>query len=253
LRRAASLAPDITRAAVPALWGMWHEGGSIPCNTRLAISAAAPLPLSLEQQIFERCGLKVHNFYGSTECGGIAYDVATKPRQDETCAGAALKNVELSVDEAGCLIVRSGAAGETYWPESGPNLGQGVFRTNDLATISDGVVYLRGRAGDQINVAGRKVSPEVIERALSLHPQVRQCTAFGVPSAEEERAEMIVACLVASGSLTGDKLRQFLIARLPAWQVPRDWWFVESLETNRRGKISRAEWRRRYLDSKRLG
>jgi len=35
---------------------------------------------------------------------------------------------------------------------------------------------------------------------------------------------------------------------LPAWQVPREWWFVDGLESNRRGKLSRAEWRKRYLE-----
>jgi long-chain acyl-CoA synthetase len=96
------------------------------------------------------------------------------------------------------------------------------------------------------------VSPEVIERALTEHPQVRHCTVFGVPSAEMERAETIVVCLVAAGKVTSDTLRQFLMARLPAWQIPRDWWFVDSLETNRRGKVSRAEWRRRYLEQRRV-
>jgi acyl-CoA synthetase (AMP-forming)/AMP-acid ligase II len=247
VRRGAASASGVTLAAVPALWGTWHEAGSIPANVRLAISAAAPLPLLLEQQIFERQGLKVHNFYGSTECGGIAYDRAAGPRRDETCAGAPMQNVDLSLDDRGCLVVRSPAAGETYWPDARPELGQGVFRTNDLATISDGIVYLRGRAGDQINVAGRKVSPEAIERVLNQHPSVRHCIVFGVPSPEVERGEMIVACLVAAGNVTGDRLRQFLTSHLPAWQVPRDWWFVDSLETNRRGKVSRAEWRKRYL------
>jgi len=252
VRRGAALMPEITLAAVPALWATWAEGGSVPPNIRLAISAAAPLPLPLEKQIFENHGLKVHNFYGSTECGGIAYDPASEPRRDETCAGVAMRNVELSIDEGGCLVVRSAAVGERYWPERGTNLGSGVFRTNDLATMLEGVVYLRGRAGDQINVAGRKVSPEVIERALTEHPQVRHCTVFGVPSAEMERAETIVVCLVAAGKVTSDTLRQFLMARLPAWQIPRDWWFVDSLETNRRGKVSRAEWRRRYLEQRRV-
>jgi acyl-CoA synthetase (AMP-forming)/AMP-acid ligase II len=164
-----------------------------------------------------------------------------------------MQNVDLSVDDRGCLVVRSRAAGETYWPDARPELGQGVFRTNDLATISDGIVYLRGRAGDQINVAGRKVSPEAIERVLTQHPLVRHCVVFGVPSPEVERGEMIVACLVVAGNVTGDRLRQFLTSHLPAWQVPRDWWFVDSLETNRRGKVSRAEWRKRYLGRRPAG
>jgi acyl-CoA synthetase (AMP-forming)/AMP-acid ligase II len=41
-----------------------------------------------------------------------------------------------------------------------------------------------------------------------------------------------------------------MLERLPAWQMPRDWWFVDSLATNRLGKISRVEWRRRYLEAK---
>src|SRR5262249_26078651 len=116
VRRGAAAASQVALAAVPALWSTWHEAGAIPANTGLAISAAAPLPLILERQIFEKYGLKVHNFYGSTECGGIAYDATTEPRKDETCAGLALKNVQLSIDEGGCLVVRSGAAGEIYWP-----------------------------------------------------------------------------------------------------------------------------------------
>jgi acyl-CoA synthetase (AMP-forming)/AMP-acid ligase II len=123
-----------------------------------------------------------------------------------------------------------------------------MFRTNDLVEIQNGQVLLRGRATDQINVAGRKVSPETIERALGGHPLVRECLAFGVPSPGADRGETIVACLPADPRLSANVLRDYLITRLPAWQMPRDWWFVDSLASNRRGKLSRADWRRRYLE-----
>jgi acyl-CoA synthetase (AMP-forming)/AMP-acid ligase II len=109
-------------------------------------------------------------------------------------------------------------------------------------------VYLRGRVGDQINVAGRKVSPETIEKVLASHPAVRECLAFGVPSSDAERGEKIVACLSLNSEIGNDALKQFAMAQLPAWQVPRHWWVVDSLETNQRGKLSRAEWRKRYLE-----
>ena len=54
---------------------------------------------------------------------------------------------------------------------------------------------------------------------------------------------MIVACVVAKSALASGELRQFLLARLPAWQVPREWRFVDSLAPNARGKLSRAQWR----------
>ncbi|HXJ60520.1 MAG TPA: fatty acid--CoA ligase family protein [Verrucomicrobiae bacterium] len=245
VRPACSLAPHLTLAAVPALWRAWHEASALPANLRLAISAGAPLPLPLETAIYGQCGLKIHNFYGATECGGIAYDSSAVPRQDASCIGAPLQDVRLSLDSQGCLEVRGAAVGSTYWPTPAATLDQGCYRTSDLADLRDGMVYLRGRAGDQINVAGRKVSPESIEHELLRHERVQDCLVFGAPSPEAERSEMVVACVVVEPSVRIEDLRQFLLERLPAWQVPREWRVVESLSPNQRGKLSRTEWRKR--------
>src|SRR5258706_229491 len=140
-------------AAVPALWRMWADAQAIPGNVRLAISAAARLPLALERQVYERQGVKIHNFYGSSECGGIAYDRGTESRTEECCAGSAMENVMLTIGEDGCLCVESDAVAQTYWPEPQPDLGNRLFRTNDLLHITNRQVLLRGRASDQINVA----------------------------------------------------------------------------------------------------
>ena len=86
--------------------------------------------------------------------------------------------------------------------------------------------------------------------ALAAHPQVRECLTFSVPSEDVQRGELIVACVAAESTLTGESLRQYVMTKLPAWQAPREWWFVDSLELNHRGKVSRAEWRRRYLERK---
>jgi acyl-coenzyme A synthetase/AMP-(fatty) acid ligase len=243
LRRAAAMVPNTILPGVPALWRTWYEAGAIPANVRLAISAGAPLPLALEHDVFAKAGLKIHNFYGATECGGIAYDCSPKPRSDATCVGSPMKNVSLSVNQDGCLEVRSAAVGQSYWPAPETNLGGGCYSTSDLAEIQDGQVFLRGRAGDQINVAGRKVSPEIVERALARHPQVRDCLVFGAPGAGSGRGEIIVACVVADAAATCEVLRQFLLDQLPAWQVPREWRLVDSLAPNQRGKLSRSEWR----------
>ena len=72
-----------------------------------------------------------------------------------------------------------------------------------------------------------------------------------MPSAEAERTEKIVACVVNHAAVSSDALRQFLLERLPAWQVPRECHFVDSLAINERGKISRAQWRKTFLASHR--
>ena len=251
IRRAAEGESALTLPAVPALWRAWHKAGTIPRNVRLAISAGAPLPANLEQAVFQTSGIKIHNFYGSSECGGIAFDADNAPRTDDACVGAPMRNVELTVNEEGCLEVRSRAVGETYWPEATPALAAGCFQTSDLAELKHGLVHLRGRLSDQINVAGRKVSPAHIEGALLLHKSVGECLVFGVPSSDADRSENIVACVVSNEPVTSEDLKQSLLARLPAWQVPREWWFVPALSPGRRGKISRVEWREKFLERRR--
>lgn len=248
LRRTAARAPAVTLPAVPALWRAWHDADAIPGNVALAISAGAPLPLELEREVYARYGLKIHNFYGSSECGGIAYDAANSPRSDAACVGAPMRNVTVDLGADGCVQIRSAAVAEGYWPDPDPKLGGGVFRTSDMGEIREGLLCLRGRAGDQINVAGRKVSPETIEALLSTHPQVRACLVFGVPNHDAPRGEEIVACVDVESGVDEEGLRQFALSRMPAWQVPRDWWIVDSLRANPRGKLSRAHWRERYLE-----
>ncbi len=244
IRRAAENESFLTLAAVPAMWRAWHETDAVPKNVRLAISAGAPLPLNLEQEVFKSHGLKIHNFLGSSECGGIAYDSSETPRTEATLAGSPMQNVSLSVNGDGCLVVHSRAVAETYWPKKTDSLGNGIFQTNDLAELKDGQVYLRGRLSDQINVAGRKISPETIEHALLANPKVRECLVFGALSRDAERTEIIAA--VVASSATESELKFFLLKSLPAWQVPREWHFVDSLSTNARGKISRAGWRKQF-------
>jgi acyl-CoA synthetase (AMP-forming)/AMP-acid ligase II len=246
-RRACGGLGTITVAAVPALWQAWHEAGAIGPEIRLAISAGAPLPLALEQAVFDRTGLKIHNFYGASECGGIAYDRLKEPRIDFACVGEPMIDVEVTVAESGCLAVRSQAVGETYWPTPSPQLAAGCFVTSDLGELRRGRVYLLGRASDLINVAGRKVAPETIEQVLRTHPAVRECVVFGVPAGAVAQGETIVALVAGTGDAEAGSLRGFLLERLPAWQVPREWRFLDALPVNERGKLARAEWRQHYL------
>ena len=144
VERALARFDKVTLPAVPAMWRAWLGAGILNNRIRLAISAGAPLTLPLEQAAYERAHLKIHNFYGSTECGGIAYDRTGIPRTDAACVGHALDGVALSiVDDR--LEVRSGAVALGYADDlSSVTLGQGRFLTTDHAEIEpDGHVLLR--------------------------------------------------------------------------------------------------------------
>ncbi|NOY00157.1 MAG: long-chain fatty acid--CoA ligase [Verrucomicrobia bacterium] len=143
-----------TLPAVPAMWRAWLEAGVLNGDAvKLAISAGAPLSLELESRLYKQEGLKVHNFYGSSECGGIAYDRSENPREDAACVGTALENVNLEIcGSEGKLVVRSLAVGEAYRSANVNEtaLGNGEFTTSDLAEIDGGTaqVYLRARSGE---------------------------------------------------------------------------------------------------------
>lgn len=238
---------DVSLPAVPVLWQAWANGGKLPSSIRLAISAGAPLPVELERLLFERDGIKVHNFLGASECGGIAYDRTEEPRSDWTVAGTAMKGVQLHIADDGCLEVQSPAVAETYYPESDDRLGGGIYRSGDLAEMDpSGQIRLLGRSTDLINVAGRKVGPETIEVQIRDHPAVADVLVFSVPE-EGGRNEAIVAAVALKHPVSEMELRDFLGRSLPSWQLPRRWWFLGEIPADIRGKRSRKLWRERFL------
>ena len=222
-----------------------EDGPPLP-RLRLCISAGAPLPPQVGMDFTQRFGLKIHTFYGSSECGGIAYDAGEEPIYEAGFAGTPLRHVEIL---PGCaagesqMEVRSEAVGEGYFPEPSPEvLAEGRFVPSDLVRMGARGLYLAGRATDVINIAGRKLNPGEVEAQLARCPGVREVVVFGVPS--PLRHEEAVACV--SGLLQADEVLRFARTVLSGWQVPRDIWIVKELPVNDRGKISRRELARLY-------
>jgi acyl-CoA synthetase (AMP-forming)/AMP-acid ligase II len=71
---------------------------------------------------------------------------------------------------------------------------------------------------------------------------VRDAVVFGVASAL--RGEEPVACIV--GEVSKDALLRHCATALPSWQVPRDFWMLDTLPVNERGKLSRRELSKQY-------
>lgn len=245
VRKACSGGP-CTLASVPALWRVWHDAKITLSGVKLAISAGAPLAAALENEVFQAAGIKIHNFLGASESGGIAYDRSGVPRSDGAMVGTALDNVSLSSSD-NMLEVRGPAVGETYWPGPRPELQNGVFRASDLVEFQVGQLFICGRASDVIHIAGRKVAPEEIERALLKHPAVRECLVVDLPRPGLENQ---IAAVIVGDERSLNSIRSRLEELLPAWQMPRHWRFVESLGHNERGKVSRAHWRERLTAPK---
>lgn len=212
-----------------------------PPRLRLCISAGAPLSRAVWEKFHSRFGLRLHTFYGSSECGGIAYD-RTGELPEEGFVGAPMRGVEVTVANDGRIEIRSAAVGAGYFPKDDPTLGGGCFRPADLVHQTARGLVLAGRESDFINVAGRKLNPCEVEHVLAQFPGVQQVIVFGVPS--KVRGEEPVACIV--GDVDAAALLRDTATALAPWQVPRDVWLVPELPVNERGKISRRAMAERY-------
>lgn len=258
LRRALLTERPLTLAAVPAMWQAWDRLGLDFTSVHLAVSAGAPLPLELEVSVFARTGLKIHNFYGSSECGGIAYDRTATPREKAALVGTPLSGVTITVDPVtSCLRITSAAVAEGYVSSGAGDVdgapGGGTWLTHDLATVTEHQeISLLGRLSDFISVAGHKLSPSLIEDVLYRIPGVRCCVVFGVPSPNTIRVEDMVACvnLVPGTDLN---ILKSAFGAFPSIHCPRNWWVCDELQPDSRGKISRNQWRNRWLAEESCG
>ncbi len=211
-------------------------------DLRLCISAGAPLTPAVGRAFTERFHRKIHTFYGSSECGGITYD-ASDADYESGFVGREMQGVAHTSGDH--LKVCGPAVGDAYWPTPDPNaLGGGTFVTGDIVEKRERGYYITGRALDVINIAGRKLNPLEVEARIGEMPGVREVVVFGVGS--ESRSEEAIACIVPAPSLDRLALIRQCRETLSTWQVPRDFWFVESFPVNERGKTSRRELARQY-------
>jgi long-chain acyl-CoA synthetase len=229
---------------VPAIFRTLAEVVGVGNALRLCISAGAPLTSEIAWRFLESWGLKLHSFYGASECGGICYDSSEAPDVPSGYVGPPLRNVAVTMEKRGPsqIQVRGPAVGSGYHPDQvDENLREGSFRPSDLLEWNGHGYVIAGRTSDLINVGGRKVNPGEVERVLRLSPRVRDVVVLGI--AANARGEEVAACV--TGGATEDELRRLCSRNLPAWQVPRRWFFLEEIPLSARGKISRADLRAR--------
>ena len=212
--------------AAPSIWRAWHRSGIlIDSPIALAVSAGSPLALALENDVFAASGLKIHNFYGASECGGISFDFTESPRTSAGDVGTPLPGVDVSIREDGRLIVASSSVACGYDVLRDDDLlSNGNYLTRDLGFLDDsGKIQLTGTMGGSINVAGRKVSPAKVEAAILATGLVRRVKVTGIPSTDPERHEEISVLVELHDGIALDALKSAAAANLSSWELPRHW------------------------------
>lgn len=219
-----------------------NEPPPLAPSVRLVISAGALLSPSVAERFRRTYGRGVHTLYGSSECGGICYD-RTGTAAERGAVGTAVKDVRIELvpgpdgDGAGGLVVvHSPAVAATYLPAPDPRLGAGRFETADLAEWRDGELVLRGRAGQTINIRGRKVEPAEVEHVIRRLAGVDDVVVLGVSSPHDQET---VRAVVAGRAdrVSDDDIRTWCRQHLAQHKVPRSILLVDAIRYTSRGKV----------------
>ena len=213
---------------------------------RICISAGAPLPAETVQQFYRRYKLRIHSFYGSSECGGIMFDREGRLDAPSGFVGTPLNGVQIAHLQNDRIEITGTNVGDGYFPDQdSETLQPGRFRPGDLVRWLGESAQLYGRASDFINIAGKKIHPSLVEEHIRKLAGVIEVIAFGVPS--PNRNEDLVALVVSNPPVSRQTLEAHCRAGLADWQVPRDFEIVTELPVNARGKIKRSDLAAEYV------
>ncbi len=217
---------------------------AFPPSLRLILSAGARLDFPLLRAFHDRFGRKIHSFYGSSESGGIAFDDGDDLDEPVT-VGRPLDGVSVTFrpqQRRRRVHVRSDAVGLGYALDEAATSDAFIdegFLTGDLGSFdARGRLVLEGRVSQFVNVAGRKVNIEEVERVLTAMPGIAQARVVDVPCTV--RGQALVGCVVLDNPAPSVvDIRAFCARRLSAHKIPRDFIVLGALPLDDRGKIDR--------------
>jgi acyl-CoA synthetase (AMP-forming)/AMP-acid ligase II len=230
-------------------------------SLRLAVTGAAPVPVSLVEQMRGELGFEVVvTAYGLTEsCGVVSICRADdSPERISHSSGRAMDGVEMKCVDAEGNTVPAGSEGEIWC--RGFNVMQGYLdnpeetartitadgwlKTGDVGVMDeDGYVRITDRIKDMFIVGGFNCYPAEIENSLCSMPGVARAAVIGVP--DERMGEVARAYIVTTTDADIDEAAVIEWSRgnMANYKVPRSVRFLEEFPMNAGGKVLKNELR----------
>jgi acyl-CoA synthetase (AMP-forming)/AMP-acid ligase II len=232
-------------------------------SVRYVRMGSAPVSGALLEQIHRLLpNAKVINAYGTTEGGPVVFGPHPAGLPTPVLSvGAAHPEVELRLlDEHGAqaqadegeLALRSRGLMTGYHnrPElRAPITPDGFYKTGDVFhRDANGFYTFVGRRDDMFVSGGENIFPGDVEKMLERHPAIQQ--ACVVPVDDEIKGTKPVAFVVlkpgvtADVTVSADDIKAFALAHAPAYQHPRQVWFVAAIPLASTNKIDRTALKR---------
>ncbi len=197
----------------------------------------------------------LYNIYGSTESGCICCYEFNHTSDKENCIGKPTFNAEVFiVDDKKKKIVSDSIhtgllaskgsmnmVGYLDDPEETKKvLLEGVLYSNDVSYIDEeGDIILLGRAGDVINIGGKKVSPEEIEDTAKKMPMIADCACVSVHDPIKGNVPKLFVKVSQGHTFQTAAIRDWLLNHMESFKVPVFYEEIDEIPRTSNGKILR--------------
>ncbi len=210
-------------------------------------TGAAPITRSDMQQLAEALPhSRLYNTYGGTEIGCVSTYNFNDGKYMEGCIGRPMKNSSVEVTEDGNVIV-SGKTIMSGYVNDEQNTRQvlrdGKIHGSDLGYVDEsGMIHLKGRQGDVINVGGFKVDPVEVESAASSHPSVKDCICIRATHPVIGTVLKLLLVPAPGAEFNKRELALHIKSRVEPHKVPTYYEVVEEISRTYNGKLNRKNY-----------
>lgn len=210
-------------------------------------TGAAPITRSDMQQLAEALpNSRLYNTYGGTEIGCVSTYNFNDGKYMEGCIGRPMKNSSVEVTEDGNVIV-SGKTIMSGYVNDEQNTRQvlrdGKIHGSDLGYVDEsGMIHLKGRQGDVINVGGFKVDPVEVENAASSHPSVKDCICIRATHPVIGTVLKLLLVPAPGAEFNKRELALHIKSRVEPHKVPTYYEVVEEISRTYNGKLNRKNY-----------
>ena len=249
---------------VPALYRMILENDRVDqydlSSLKYCYCGGDVLPTEVYKMWKQRYGIPIHQVYGSTEVGHVAYSLLDKepkatvvgaPLQSRKCVLADQDSLERAAPgEVGELLVTSPYTIKSYWKkpvETSSSYismnGDTYYRMGDFMKMTDGgELEFVERTADTIKYKAYRISASEIEAILQDHPTVIGSCVVGVPDPRVgERIKAIVVLKEDAKGVGSGELTKWCRDRLAPYKIPHYIEFRDMLPKSKVGKLLRRE------------
>jgi amino acid adenylation domain-containing protein len=117
--------------------------------------------------------------------------------------------------------------------------GQRMYRTGDVGSLKDGLLYFHGRADDQIKLRGFRIELGDIEAVAFEEPDVREAAAAVRDLGGDDKRLVLYVTARRADPVLADRLTERLRDALPPYMRPNHIAVIETMPHTPNGKVDR--------------